>query len=62
MKDYIFGTPMRPATNAANNKTTLLTAATERSTLSFCIVLHLLDVVDSVFLEDLRLGCVSDAA
>ena len=53
---------MTPATNTANNKTTSLTAATERFTLSFCIVLYLLDVVDSLLLEDLKLGCVGDAA
>jgi len=53
---------MTPATNAANNKTTLLTAASERWTLSFCIGLYLFDVVDTLLLEDLRLGCVGDAA
>ena len=45
---------MTPATNTAINKATLLSAATERFTLSFCIVLYLLDVVDSLLLEDLR--------
>ena len=53
---------MTPATNAANNKKTLLTAASERWTLSFCIVLYLFDVVDTLLFEDLRLGCVGDAA
>ena len=63
MKDYFqfFGTLITPATNTANNKTTLLTAATERSTLSFGIVLYLLEVVDSLLLEDLTLGCVGNA-
>ena len=41
MNDYveIVDGRMAPATNMANNKTTMLTAATERWTMSFCIVL-----------------------
>ena len=45
----------------ANNQTALLTAATERWTLSLCIVLYLLEVVDSLLLKDLRRDCVGDA-
>ena len=54
---------MAPGTNTANNKTTMLTAATERWTLSFCIVLYLLELFDSLVLEDYYgLVYVGDAA
>ena len=43
---------MAPTKNTANNKTTMLTAATEHWTLSFCIVLYLLELFDSLVLED----------
>ena len=62
IKGYFFGRRTTPATNTANNKTTLLTAATERWTLSFCIVLNLLKVVDSLLVEDLRPGWVGGEA
>ena len=56
MKDYFkfLGKGMAPTKNAANNKTTMLTAATEHWTLSFCtcIVLYLLELFDSLVLED----------
>ena len=53
---------MAPTKNTVNKKTTLLTAATGRWTLSFCIVLHLLDLFDSLVLEDCYgFECVGDA-
>ena len=54
MKDYFLslGKRMAPIKNTANNKTTILTAATEHWTLSFCIVLYLLELFDSLVLED----------
>ena len=54
---------MAPATNTANNKTTMPTEATERWTLSFCIVLYLLELYDSLPLKDYYgLECVGDTA
>ena len=55
MKDYVqfLGKRMAPTENTANNKTTImLTAATEHWTLSFCMVLYLLELFDSLVLED----------
>ena len=54
MKDYFqsLGKRMAPTKNTANNKTTLLTAATEHWIMSFCIVLYLLELFDSRVLED----------
>ena len=54
MKDYFqsLGKRMAPTKNTANNKTTILTAATGHWTLSFCIVLYLLELFDSLVLED----------
>ena len=43
---------MAPTKNTANNKTTMLTAATEHWIMSFCIVLYLLELFDSRVLED----------
>ena len=43
---------MVPAKNTADKKTTMLTAATEHWTLCFCIVLYLLELFDSLVLED----------
>ena len=64
MKDYFqfFGTRMTPQANTVNSKTTLLTAATDRWTPSFSLLLYMLEVVDCRLLEDLRLGFVGDAA
>ena len=54
---------MAIATNAANNKTATLTEATKRWKPSFCIVLYLLGLFDSLPLEDYYgLECVGDAA
>ena len=54
---------MAPATNVANNKTLMPTEATERWTLSFCIVWYLLELFDSLPLEDYcGLVCVGGAA
>jgi len=53
---------MAPATKMANNKTKLLTAATERWTMSSCIVLQPLELFDSLSLEDYFVLCVGHAA
>ena len=53
---------MAPATYTANNKTTMPTAATQRWTLSFCIVFQPLELFDSLSLEDCYGLCVGDAA
>ena len=54
MKDYVqfLGKRMAPTKNTANNKTAMLTAVTVHWTLSFCIVLYLLELFDSLVLED----------
>ena len=65
MKDYFqfLGKRMAPTKDTATNKTTMLTAATEHWTLSFCIVLYLLKLFDSLVLEDCsELVKVGDAA
>ena len=65
MKDYFqfLGKRTAPTKNTANNKTTMLTAATEHWTLSFCIVLYLLELFDSMVLKDYsELENVGDAA
>ena len=54
---------MAPTKNTANNKTTMLTAATEHWTLCLFIVLYLLELFDSLVLEDCsELEKVGDAA
>ena len=65
MKDYFqfLEARLAPTKNTANNKTAMLTATTERWTLSFCIVLYLLELFDSLVLEGCYgLECVGDAA
>ena len=53
MNDYleIVDGQLAPAIYTANNKTTLLTAVTQRLTVSFCIVLQPLELFESLSLE-----------
>ena len=53
---------MAPATNTANNKTTMLTEATERWTLSFCIVLYPFELFESLLEDYYGLESVGDGA
>ena len=64
-RDYFqfFDKRMASATKAASNKTAMLTEAKERWKLFFCIVLYLLELFDSLPLEDYYgLKCVGDVA
>ena len=53
MNDYleIVDGRMAPTTYTANNKTTMPTAATQRLTVSSCIVLQPLELFESLSLE-----------
>ena len=54
---------MAPPKKMVSNKPTMLTAATERWTVSFCIVLYPFELFDSLLLEDYYgLECLGDAA